>query len=387
MKDYRVVQQRFVLGTYAQRGITITHGDGVHLYDSTGKQYLDMMTNYGVNILGYSNRRIRETIQTQSERLLTLHGSFANDARAEASMALVQRCGVAFHQVYWSNSGAEAVEAALKFAVLATGKKRFISMKKSYHGKTLGALSPTDGEKYRAPFEPLLWDFDRIPFNDINALEQSLTNDTAAVILEPIQGEGGIIPAEPGYLKQVQELCLQKNVLVIADEIQCGMGRSGSFLVSTDHGMEPDILCLGKGLAGGLPVGATVVSSAIAEKIPKLVHSSTFGGNPLVCAVTHAVLDELNDRLLEQVQTIGSSFLEALINIQHERITKVRGAGLMIGVEVSGDRNQILKKLQENSILAIPAGEQVVRFLPPYTIQTSHVDQVIQTLVSILNQT
>jgi acetylornithine/LysW-gamma-L-lysine aminotransferase len=299
-------------------------------------------------------------------------------------MALVRRCGKPYEQVYWSNSGAEAVEAALKFAVLATGKKHFISCKKGYHGKTLGALSPTDGEKYRSPFEPLLWDFTRIPFNDIKALEEAITKDTAAFIVEPVQGEGGIIPPQDLYLKQVREICTKHGILLIFDEIQSGMGRTGSFLASHHYKIPADILTLGKGLAGGMPVGATVVTKDIAQHIPKTIHTSTFGGNPLTCAATKASLQVLDEELLSHVSEVGGYFLEKLKEVSSPQITAVRGTGLMIGIEAQGDRNAVLKKLQQNKILAIPAGENVVRFLPSYLITKNHVDEVVNILSNIL---
>lgn len=386
MTDYRLIQQRFVLGTYAHRGLTITHGKGMYLYDNMSNEYLDLMSQYGVHILGYSNPRVAEAITTQSSRLLALHGSFANDARASASRALLKRCGQEYYQVYWSNSGAEAVEAALKFAVLATGKKQFIRMRKGYHGKTLGALSATDGAKYRTPFEPLIWEFTPVPFGDLGALKTAITSDTAGVLLEPVQGEGGVIPGSQEYLKGVRSLCTASGALFIADEIQCGMGRTGSFLNLFQAGVAADILCLGKGLAGGLPVGATIVNKSVADRIPKLIHSSTFGGNPLVCAAVEATLQELTAELIAHVSEMGDYFLSQLRGLRHSAITEIRGAGLMIGIDVAPDRNMVLKELQKKGILAIPAGEHTVRFLPPYIINQAQIDHVCQAFAETLTQ-
>ncbi|MEI6532571.1 MAG: aspartate aminotransferase family protein [Candidatus Roizmanbacteria bacterium] len=383
MKDYALLQQKYVLGTYAQRGLTIIKGDGVYLYSDSGDQYLDCMTNYGVNILGHNNNDINTIITEQASRLLTLHGSFANDMRALSAQALVERCGNGLSKVYFSNSGAEANEAGLKFAVMVTGKKKFISAIHGYHGKTLGALSATYEKKYRELFEPLMWEFEFVSFNDIDALRNVIDSNTAGVILEPIQGEGGVLVPNDDYLYQVKELCRLHKVLLILDEVQSGMGRTGTFLASQQSHIMYDIVNLGKGLAGGLPVGATLVSEEVAKKIPKLIHSSTFGGNPFVCAGIIATLKQLNESMLVHVSEMGTYFIEQLMKIKTPHIKEVRGKGLMIGIELTIDRNTVLKALQKNHILAIPAGTNVVRFLPSYLIQKEHIDEVVHSLSEI----
>ena len=223
-QKFQILQKKYVVNTYPDRGVTFVKGDGVFLHDISGQKYLDLMTNYGVNIFGYGHPEITRCLLDQMKRLITLHGSFNNDMRAEAAHALIKRCGGGLSQVYFSNSGAEANEAALKFAVLATGKKKFISCKGGYHGKTLGALSATAGKKYRMPFEPLLWNFQHIEYNNLSQLEAALDDHTAAFIVEPIQGENGIDVPDPGYIRQAKELCQSRNVLVILDEVQTGTG-------------------------------------------------------------------------------------------------------------------------------------------------------------------
>ena len=235
-------------------------------------------------------------------------------------MRLVQRVLRPTGQVYWSNSGAEAVEAALKLAVMATGKKRFLACIHGYHGKTLGALSATDGDKYRRSFEPLLWEFTHIPFDDPAALEQALDDETAAFIVEPIQGESGIRVARDGYLRSAREMCTARKVLLILDEIQTGTGRTGTFLACAREGIEADIVCLGKGLAGGLPVGATVVSAEIAARAVRSSHTSTFGGNPLACAGVNAVLDYLQDAELERISRLGLYFRQEMERLRGDRV-------------------------------------------------------------------
>jgi len=386
MENYDYKQQKYVVNTYVDRQITLVRGKGVFLFDEKGQKYLDLMSNYGVSIFGYNHPAIVKSLTTQLKLLTTLHGSFNNDVRAKASQSLVQRCGEKYSQVYWSNSGAEAIEAALKFAVLATGKRKFIVCQNGYHGKTLGALSATAGEKYRKPFKPLLWKFLTIPFDDIPALRNALDADTAGFIVEPIQGEGGIFMPKPGYLKEGQRICNKNGALLIVDEIQTGVGRTGEFMATQKEKVLADILCLGKGLAGGIPVGATVVNRQVASAIPKHIHTSTFGGNPLACAGVLATLELLNTKYLEKILITGGYFLEKLSTLSSKLISQVRGTGLMLGLAIKEDkRSQILKLLQDNKVLAIPAGEDVIRFLPPYIIEKNHIDFAIKRLEKVLS--
>ena len=375
MKNYLFLQQQFVVNTYVNRGLNLVRGEGMYLYDEKENKYLDLMSNYGVNIFGHTNPKITKSLSDQLQKLTVLHGSFTNDMRAESACQLVKRCGGGLSQVYFSNSGAEAVEAALKFAVLATGKKKFIATVHSYHGKTLGALSATYGDKYKKMFAPLLWNFEFVDHGDISQLEKNITQDVAAFIVEPIQGEGGIYTPPADYLQKVREVCDKHNILLILDEIQTGCGRTGTFLASHKSKIDYDIVCLGKGLAGGIPVGATLVSKKIAAKIPKQIHTSTFGGNPLACAGIIAILEFLNEKTLHHVQEIGNYFINKLKTIRSSQIVEVRGEGLMIGLAVK-DRNALLKELQKNYVLAIPAGDDVVRFLPPFIVEKKHVDWI-----------
>lgn len=374
-----------MVNTYVDRQITLVRGKGIFLFDDNGQKYLDLMSNYGVSIFGYNHASITKAFTTQLKSLTTLHGSFNNDIRALASQSLVKRCGEKYSQVYWSNSGAEAIEAALKFAILTSGKRKFIVCEHGYHGKTLGALSATAGEKYKKPFEPLLWNFTTVPFNNTKALEDAIDKDTAGFIMEPIQGEGGIFVPKKGYLKEVQNICHKNRILLIIDEIQTGVGRTGTFLASQKENVFADILCLGKGLAGGIPIGATIVDQKVANAIPKHIHSSTFGGNPLACSGVLATLNLINDKRLEYIDKMGKYFLHQLKLLSSKIIQETRGSGLMIGLAVEKDkRNQILKLLQEEKILVIPAGENVIRFLPPYIIEKEHIDFVIKKLKNIL---
>ena len=385
MKNYQFLQQKYLVNTYVNRGVTFIRGEGIYLYDEFGNKYLDMMSNYGVNIFGHVNKEITEQITKQLKTLTTLHGSFNNNKRAEASELLIKRCGLSYKFVYWSNSGAEANEAALKFAVATTGKKKIIACENGYHGKTLGTLSVTAGEKYRKPFLPLLWNVIFIKHDNIEALEKVIDKNTAAFIVEPIQGEGGIYVPDKNYLIKVRKICDKHGVLLIVDEIQTGMGRTGSLLSIQKTGIEADILTLGKGLAGGIPVGATLVNQKIGNAIFKGLHTSTFGGNPLACAGVMATLNKIDNKLLKHVTEIGSYFINELKSIKSSSILDVRGQGLMIGVDVKEDRNGLLKKLQGEKILVIPAGETVVRFLPPFIVEKKHIDKTVDKLKQILS--
>jgi len=384
MSESRVLQRTYSVAVYPDRGLILKRGDGVYLYDESGRRYLDLMTNYGVNIFGYNHPLLTGALTAQAETLPTLHGSFNNGVRARAAVSLVRRCGGGLARVHFANSGTEAVEAALKFAVLATGKKRFIACRRGFHGKTLGALSSSDNPFYTNPFRPLLWEFVLIDHNDLPQLEAALNDRTAAFLVEPVQGEGGVHTAAPGYLAGARELCRSSGALMVVDEIQTGMGRTGRFLASESEIRQQDLVCLGKGMAGGVPAGAVLVSPSVAGAIPRAIHTSTFGGNPLACAGINAVLELLDGDRLRHVDEIGAGFLAGLRRLPSPPLIAARGEGLMIGADFDGDRNTILRRLQEKGILAIPAGNTTVRFLPSYLLERDHVDRVCETLSGIL---
>jgi LysW-gamma-L-lysine/LysW-L-ornithine aminotransferase len=385
MIDYRTIQQNLSANCYVDRGLTIINADKCYLYGNNGKKYLDMMSNYGVNLLGYNYDKINNALIDQIKKITTLHNSFNNDTRAIALQKLIDFCQHGLQQAFLSNSGAEAIETALKFAVLHTRKKKFIALNNSYHGKTFGALSATHNPKYRKDFAPLLWEFCHISANDITELENTIDDQTAAIVIELVQGEGGIIPLDKTYVSKLVEICKQKNVLIIVDEIQTGIGRTGTKLAIDQYNLDPDILTLGKGLAGGVPVGATLITNTIAQSITKGIHSSTFGGNPLACAGIIATLESIDDTLLTNVVTNSSYLIKELQCIKSDVITDIRYLGLMIGIEVKTKRDNILQILQKLGILAIPAGENVVRLLPPLIITKDDIDQFIKSFKSTIN--
>lgn len=380
------IAKDYLVATYPNRGITFVKGEGVYLFDQKGNKYLDLGSNYGVNIFGYHHPGITEALHKQLDQLVNLHGSFSSDVRSQAAQKLINRCNGKLSRIFFSNSGAEAIEAALKFAKVSTGKSHFIAMKNSYHGKTLGALSATAGDKYRTPFLPLVWNFTHVNFGNIEEIKSHITDKTAAIIIEPVQGEGGIYVAGKDYYRQLQDLCNTSKILLIVDEIQTGVGRTGSFLASERFGLQPDILCMGKGLAGGIPIGVTLISEAIASKIPVHLHTSTFGGNPLACAGILAVLKELEvSNILDQVERLGGYFLNQLKKIKSSQIVEVRGLGLMIGMELKDNATSILKALQQEKIIAIPAGSNIVRFLPPFIVTLNELDKAVSTLKKIFS--
>ena len=386
MKNYFFLEKQVLLPLYPQRGLVIDKGQGVYLYDNTGKKYLDMMSNYGVNIFGHGNKLIVQAVINQLQKITNLHGSFTSVPRLEAAEKLLAVCQLPEYQIYFSNSGTEAMEAALKFAVLATEKKKFLVMKNNYHGKTLGSLSTMIGSKYQKPFLPLLWQMVAVEYDNIEQVAMNLSGDFAAVVIEPIQGEGGIHVPGKDYLKSVHDLCQKKRILLIIDEIQSGAGRTGTFLASQAYGIKPDILALGKGIAGGLPVGATMVNKEVSQKIIRGIHSSTFGGNPLTCAGICVTLDHMIETdIFSHVTNMGDYFMDKLSKIQSTHIRQVRGKGLMIGVELDLPITPILKKLQDNGILAIPGGEMVLRFLPPFIIEKKHIDETVRVFEKALS--
>lgn len=390
----QIIQQKNMVGTYPNRNLTFVSGEGVYLVDEKGNKYLDMTSNYGVNVLGHSNKAIRNALHKQIDNLTTLHCSFNNDTRSRAMLKLVQRVkSVGVSKVYWSNSGAEAVEAAIKFAITHTGKERFVCAKNGYHGKTLGALSMTSsgGGKYRKPFKNILLEVDEVEFSNIDSLRETISQEHAAVILEPVQGEAGVMIPDKDYLLEVSRLCKEKNVLLIIDEIQTGIGRTGTFInVEKYNGFSCDILCMAKGIGGGIPVGATIISEEVNSNIPKGLHTNTFGGNPLSMSGVLATMEyfESSD-VLSNVRKVGEYFTEQLLGIQKiysEIVTNISSIGLMIGVEVNIDPLIIVKSFQQKGVLVAPTSSNRFRFLPPLIITKEQVDEVISKFNSILER-
>jgi acetylornithine/LysW-gamma-L-lysine aminotransferase len=365
-------EARYQIPLYKKRDIALVRGEGVYLWDADGTRYLDMMSNYGVAVLGHAHPTVTAAIAEQAERLLSCHQSFFSDTRARFLATLSTLLPGSLQHVSFANSGAEAVEAGLKYARAATGKQAIIATRRGYHGRTLGALSVTGEPKHRTPFEPLLAGIQHIPFGDLEAARAALS-DAAAIILEPVQGESGVRPADPEYLRGLRALCNETGALLILDEVQTAF-RTGRAWAFEHYGILPDIMALAKPLANGLPIGVTVVSRSVNERIPSGSHGSTFGGNPLVCAAGTATLEVLSDpAFLQHVTDVGEIFRQRLRDIREPLIREVRGIGLMTAVELKRNASPVLQRMQSHGVLAIPAGSTSVRFLPPLIVEEEHV--------------
>ena len=374
---------------YQRFPVTIEKGLGSHVWDVEGKEYIDCMGGYGVALVGHRNERVVNAIKAQLDKIITVHSSLYNKTREEFLEILMKQAPKGLSQVHLNNSGAEAIEAAIKFARKFTGKKGMVAMRGSYHGKSMGALSLTFNPKYRKSFKPLVEEVSFSPFGDADALRETITDDTAFVIMEPIQGESGIHVAPDGFLQEVRKICDEKGILLIFDEIQAGLGRTGRMWASEHWNTTPDIMCLAKGIAGGVPMGATLVRPDILECISKGEHSSTFGGNPLSCAAGVATIQALTeDGLIKNAETNGAKFMDGLKKLQekHQIIREVRGKGLMIGVELKFEVKDILMEGIQNNVLMLYSGRNILRLLPPLVISEQDIAKVLETLDLLLTK-
>lgn len=378
------MENNYLLNLYLERNLEIIKGKGCYLFDKNGNKYLDLMSNYGVNILGYGNKYLQKTAFQQIKNLINLHNSFSHPLRNELAEKILKKCNFK-GKVLFLNSGAEAVEAALKFALYYSNKKEIIAMENSYHGKTLGALSLTANKKYHEKLENSLLKVKFVEFGNIKNLLENINQDTAIIIIEPIQGDGGINLPPSGYLKKLAEICKENNIVLIIDEIQSGMGRTGEFLALEYENINPEIILLGKGLANGFPLSAVIVNEEIAKNIPKFFHTSTFGGNLVACQIALKILEILDDNFLSEIKNKGDYLLQRLKMIKSDLIKDVRGKGLMIGIEVKEKRGEIIKRLQNNNILVIPASTNVIRLLPPYIISFKEINYFVEKFNEILN--
>ena len=387
--DIKMTEDQFMGNIYQRFPVTIERGLGAHVWDIDGKEYIDCMGGYGVALVGHCNPRVVKAIKAQLDKIITVHSSLYNKTREEFLEKLIKIAPKSLSQVYLNNSGAEAVEAAIKFARKFTGKKKMVAMNGSYHGKSLGALSVTFNQKYRKAFEPLVDTVQFSSYGDIEALRNTVDADTAMVIMEPIQGESGIIVAPDGFLQEVRKLCNEKGIVLVFDEIQAGLGRTGKMWASEHWNTVPDIMCLAKGIAGGVPMGATLVRPDILATISKGEQSSTFGGNPLSCAAGIGAIDALTeDKLVENAARNGKIFKDGLERLKekHKIIREVRGKGLMIGVEMKFEVKDILFDGIANNLLLLYSGKNILRLLPPLVISESDINKALETLDMIITK-
>ena len=382
-----MTEDQYLGNLYQRFPVTIEKGLGSHVWDINDKEYIDCMGGYGVALVGHRNERGVNAIKAQIGRILTVHSSFYNKTREEFLENLVKVAPKGLSQVHLNNSGAESVEAAIKFARKFSGKKGMVAMKGSYHGKSMGALSLTFNPKYRESFQPLVEKVSFSSYGNIDELRATVDKDTAFVILEPIQGESGIHVPPDGFLQDVRKLCDENKILLIFDEIQSGLGRTGSMWASNHWETVPDIMCVAKGIAGGVPMGVTLVRPDILSVMKKGEHSSTFGGNPLSCAAGTATIQALTqDGLIENAKNMGQKFRQGLEDLKskHKIIREVRGKGLMIGVELKFEVKDILMEGIKNGLLLLYSGRNILRFLPPLVISETDIAKTLKILDELL---
>lgn len=390
MSSYIDKGNQYVMNTYSRFPLTLVKGEGVYAYDENGKKYLDFVAGIAVNSLGHGNKKLTEAIKNQAESLIHISNLYWNIKQVTLAEKLVKNS--VFGKAFFCNSGAEAVEASLKLArkyavKSGSGKYEIIAMKNSFHGRTFGAITATGQQKYQEGLSPLLPGIKHAVYNDFESLMALVDEKTCAVLLEPVQGESGIHPADKEYLKKVRELCDEKGILLIFDEVQCGVGRCGSLFAFEQYSVSPDIVALAKGLAGGVPIGAMLATEKASEGFKPGDHASTFGGNPLAAAAANVVIDEILDNgLLENVKKQGAYLTKKLTELKdkHSCIIDVRGMGLMQGIELDFPVKEVIAKCIEKGLLLVGAGEKVIRFVPPLIVSTEEIDECIEILDSSL---
>ncbi len=379
----------YVGNIYQRFPINISKGKGAIVWDTSGREYIDCMGGYGVALVGHCNDRVVQAIKDQVENLITCHMSIYNDTRLKFLQKISEISPKQLSKFFFSNSGAESVEAAIKFSRKYTGKSGIISMNGGYHGKTFGALSVTFNEKYRKSFQPLLEGVKFVPPHTPSVIEEVLDESIGTVIVEPIQGETGIIVPEDGILQEIREICDHNNLVLIFDEIQTGLGRTGEMWAGQNWKTTPDIMCLAKGIAGGLPMGLTLCKPEILDSIKIGEHSSTFAGNPLACSAGIATIDSIvEDKLVENALHIGSLFKNGLLELQkkHKIIREVRGLGLMLAVELRFDVRDVLMDGIKEGLLMLYSGRNIIRLLPPLVLDEVKVLKTLEIMDNILTK-
>lgn len=369
---------------YSKKPIRIEAGDGVFLYDDEGTEYLDFGASYACVPLGHGHDAVTTAAQDQLEQLTFVHASYPMDIREMLYETLADVAPADLDNVWVCNSGTEANEAALKFARSATGNSKIVSTMRGFHGRTMGSLSVTWKQQYKKPYEPMLADVEFVPYNDSDAMAEAVDDDTAAVILEPVQGEGGINPASAEFLETTREVTDEVGAALVLDEIQTGLGRTGRMWNCERTGVVPDIVTSAKGLGNGLPVGATICRDWIAEDFG--AHGSTFGGNPVIAAAAQATVSTIRDEgVPAHVAEMGEYLRDRLEVELGDDVRDVRGEGLMVGIEVKGNASAVLRDLaMDHQILALTAGRTVVRLLPPLVVDEDDVDQVVDALSAVI---
>jgi acetylornithine/N-succinyldiaminopimelate aminotransferase len=397
LNSIQAAEKKLLLNTYERNPILFVSGQGVHLRDENGHDYLDLLSGIGVSALGYGHPAVEEAIARQSKRLIHTSNLFFHESTAELALRLTEISGL--DRVFFTNSGTEAIEAALKLSranagrLRAAGRKigtRFLALEHGFHGRTMGSVATTAKEKYRDPFMPVMPGVDFVRFNDVADLRAKFSDEVCAICIEPIQGEGGIHPVSQEFFQAARDLCTSTGALLIADEIQSGMGRTGKWFAYQHYGILPDVTTLAKPIANGIPMGAMLCTNAAAESITPGMHGTTFGGGPLACAVAIAVIDTIKrDNILAHINEVGTFFHQQLTQLakRHDSIIDVRGKGLMLGIELnSADLAQrVAAQMMERRIIINRTSDTVLRLLPPFLLEREHVETAIKALDEIFS--
>lgn len=377
-------EQQYTSGVYPKREVAIVRGQGTRVWDAEGREYLDCTSGQGVASLGHSHPAVAAALARQSQRLISCPEIFHNDQRAALLARLAERLPGDLDRFFLCNSGAEAVEGALKFARLSTKRTGIVATMRGFHGRTMGALSATWERKYRKPFAPLVPDYHHVPFNKLAKMEEAIGANTAAVLVEIVQGEGGVRPGSKEYFQGLRELCSERGAMLVIDEVQTGFGRTGRWFACEHVGIVPDLMSLGKAIAGGVPMGAVAIGSRVGG-LAKGTHGSTFGGNPLACAAALAAIEAYQQEgLVQRSAELGAYLLKRLQALDSPLVREVRGLGLIVGIELKKRVTPILRALMERGILALPAGPTVLRLLPPLVITQEELDHVVEVLSEVL---
>ncbi len=381
----RTVEEQFALEVYPKRDITIVKGRGAEVWDDRGRRYIDCVAGIGVASVGHANPAVAKALAEQARTLVTCPGIFYNDVRARLLEKLAAIAPGDLSRGFLCNSGAESIEAAIKFARLTTGRTGIVSAMRGFHGRTLGALSATHKNDYRDAFKPLVPGFSFVPFNNPGKLRDAVGEDTAAVLIEPVQGEGGIRPATAEFLQVAREACDETGALLVFDEIQTGFCRTGRMFACEHYGVVPDVLCLAKAIAGGVPLGAVLADDRI--QLPPGKHGTTYGGNPLACAAALATIGFMQEEgLAERAEVLGARFRERFEAAMPDRVRVLRQVGLMIGIELKERCRPHIMALGAEGVLTLPAGTTVIRVLPPLVITEGQIDEVVEVMVQVLNR-
>lgn len=388
-KEIMDIETRYMANVFSKKPVVFTKGKAALLWDVNGKEYVDCSSSYGVAVLGHCHPKVVAAIKTQAEQLITCHSCYYNDKRAEFVEKLVSITPEGLDKAFLSNSGAESIECAIKLARKYTGKPEIIALMGAFHGKTMGALSATWDKKYREPFIPLIPEIKHVAPDNSDKIREAITEKTAAVLMEPIRGEGGVRVPPDGYLQAVREICDEENVLLMFDEVQTSFGRTGKLFGCQNWSVTPDVLCMAKPFAGGLPIGITVAKEDVMSALKLGEHSTTFSGSPLVCAAGCAAIDALLEEKLADKAAVNGKYLKSQLEglqAKHKIVKEVRGLGLMLGMELRYDVLNVILKALGKGVLVLDAGRTVVRLLPPLVIEKAQIDKAIAVLDVVLGE-